>query len=233
MRLSDIKELPWKICWQMIPERMYMLRHGIDPASFYRLKRKYQELGGEFKGMKYLRFNSRFKGRLNYAYKLGLGEGSRNKNILDIGTGVGYFPYICNRFGHNAMAFDLGDYELFNDMIEMLGVNRPVYSIAPFEPIPDQGMKFDLITAFLICFNNHNKPGLWGIAEWEFFLYDLARNHLSESGEVFLHFNYETDTNLPFSEELKRFFSENGATIELNEVYFASMHTFRQKITKA
>jgi cyclopropane fatty-acyl-phospholipid synthase-like methyltransferase len=227
MRLSDIKELPWKICWQLIPEKMYMTRHGIDTERFYQLKKKYSELGDEIKGVKYLRFNTRFKGRLNYAYQLGLGDSKEKKNILDIGTGVGYFPYICNRFGHNAMAFDLGDYELFNDMIEMLGVNRPAYSITPFEPIPDQGRRFDLVTAFLICFNNHNKPGLWGVPEWEFFFTDLVKNHMSERGEVFLHFNYEMDTNLPFTEELKRYFIEHGALIDLNEVHFRSMRSFR------
>lgn len=227
MRLSDVKELPWKLCWQMIPERMYMQRHGIDPDRFYRLKTKYRKLGDEFKGMKYLRFNTRFKGRLNYAYKLGLHDSKEKKTILDIGTGVGYFPYICSRFGHDAMAFDLGDYELFNDMIEMLGVNRPVYSIQSFEPIPDQGVKFDLVTAFLICFNNHNKPGLWGSEEWDFFLRDLAANHLTEKGEVFLHFNYESDTNLPFTPELKQYFLEHGARIELNEVHFSSVSAFR------
>ena len=190
-------------------------------------------MGDKFKGMKYLRFNTRFKGRLNYAYKLGLGEGSQKKNVLDIGTGVGYFPYICNRLGHNAMAFDLGDYELFNDMIDMLGVHRPVYSIEAFEPIPDQGLKFDLVTAFLICFNNHNKPGLWGVPEWEYFFKDLALNHISENGGVFLHFNYEADTNLPYSDELKRYFMENGGEIELNEVSFKSMHAFRQKETRS
>ena len=96
-----------------------MTRHGIDTERFYQLKKKYSELGDEYKGMKYLRFNTRFKGRLNYVYQLGLADSKEKKNILDIGTGVGYFPYICNRFGHNAMAFDLGDYDLFNDMIEM------------------------------------------------------------------------------------------------------------------
>jgi hypothetical protein len=42
-----------------------------------------------------------------------------------------------------------------------------------------------------------------------------------------LHFNYETDTNLPFTEELKRYFIEHGALIDLNEVHFRSMRSFR------
>ena len=226
MRLSDLREIPWKLCWSLIPESIYMRKHGVDPEKFYELKQKYKNMGQHFKGMKYLRFNTRFKGRLNYAYKLGLDKPDPIKSVLDIGTGVGYFPFICQSFGHYARAFDLGDYPLFNDMVEMLGVERQAYSIRAYEKVPDQGVKFDLVTAFLICFNNHNKPGLWNVPEWEFFLKDLASNHLTDTGEVFLHFNYEQETNLPFSNELRQYFLDKGAKIYLNEVHFKSMMRF-------
>jgi len=203
-----------------------MEKHGIDSKKFYKIKEKYKGPNSKLKGLKYLRFNVRFRGRLRYAMKLGLDNSSPMK-ILDIGTGVGYFPYICNRYGHDGHAMDMGDFPVFNDLIQLLAVDRTDYCIKPFEQLPAVEGKYDLITAFLICFNNHNKKGLWGVKEWEFFLRDLAENQLSSSGRVFFHFNYEQDTGKPFDTELAEFFLRHGAKINKNEVSFDSLNDFR------
>ena len=226
IKTRNKKELLWKWIWHLIPEKYYMTKHGVDSEKFYQIKKKYQETPELSKGLKYLRFNVRFKGRLNFARKLKLHQ-SAPKRILDIGTGVGYFPFICNSMGHRCTAFDLGDFPLFNEMIEFLKVDRKVYAVKEFEPLPPVKEKFDLITAFLICFNNHNHEGLWGIKEWDFFLRDLSANQLTPNGEVFFQFNYEWSDGKPFSEELQQFFLNHGARISDNEVEFKSMQAFR------
>lgn len=232
MHIRELKDVFWKLCWSLVPERYYMEKHGIDSKEFYKIKekykneKKYQGSKSKLKGIKYLRFNVRYRGRLRYAMKLGLDNCSPMK-ILDIGTGVGYFPYICNRYGHDGHAMDLGDYAVFNDLIQLLGVNRMDYCVKPFERLPAVKKKYDLITAFLICFNNHNKKGLWGIKEWAFFLKDLAENQLNPKGKVFFHFNYEKKTGKPFDVKLADFFLQHGAKIHKNEVSFASMDSFR------
>lgn len=226
MHIRELKDVPWKLCWSLIPERYYMEKHGIDSKEFYEIKEKYQGSESKIKGLKYLRFNVRFRGRLRYALKLGLNKSSPQK-ILDIGTGVGYFPYICNRYGHDSHALDLDNFPVFNELIQLLGVDRMGYSVKPLEKLPPVSGKYDLITAFLICFNNHNQTGLWGVKEWEFFLKDLAENQLKPQGKAFFHFNYEEKTGKPFDVKLADFFLKHGAQIHANEVTFESMNTFK------
>jgi hypothetical protein len=226
VHIRELKDLPWKLFWSLIPERYYMEKQGIDSKGFYKIKEKYQGSESKIKGLKYLRFNVRFRGRLRYALKLGLNNSSPKK-ILDIGTGVGYFPYICNRYGHDGHAMDLGDFPVFNELIQLLDVDRMDYCVKPFEQLPAVVGKYDLITAFLICFNNHNQNDLWGVKEWDFFLKDLAKNQLNPQGKVFFHFNYEKKTGKPFDLKIADFFIQHRAKIHKNEVTFESMSSFR------
>ena len=76
---------------------------------------------------------------------------------------------------------------MFREITRLLGVRRVVQQIEAFRPLPSFGQKFDVITAFMICFNNHKMPGLWGVPEWEFFLdvsgeaSKTARSRLAET----------------------------------------------------
>src|SRR5207302_305054 len=83
---------------------------------------------------------------------------------------------------------ELDGLPMFGDSTRMLGVRRVIWRVRPFVPLPDLGEKFDLVTAFMICFNNHKQPHLWGVPEWEFFLDDLSR-HLTSRGRVWLELN--------------------------------------------
>src|SRR5947208_3039931 len=79
---------------------------------------------------------------------------------------------------------------------------------------------FHLITAFMICFNDHKMPGLWKVPEWEFFLDDLAK-HLTPRGRVWLELNQEYDGTF-YTLELKEFFQKCGARIDEHKVIFTS-----------
>ena len=46
---------------------------------------------------------------------------------MDIGAGPGYFCYLCNYFGHEAEALDLGDHPVYNDLIPFLGIQRTIF----------------------------------------------------------------------------------------------------------
>jgi hypothetical protein len=102
----------------------------------------------------------------------------------------------------------------------LLGVRRVIWRIQPFVPLPDLREKFDLISAFLICFNNHKQANLWGVPEWEFFLTDLAR-HLAPRGRVWLELNREYDGTC-YTPELREFFALRGAKIDEHKVIFNS-----------
>ena len=76
--------------------------------------------------------------------------------------------------GHSGVGLDMDRLSMFREITRLLGVRRVVQQIQAFRPLPSFGQKFDVITAFMICFNNHKMPGLWGVPEWEFFLDDLG-----------------------------------------------------------
>ena len=144
---------------------------------------------------------------------------ARPKRILDLGCGAGYFLYIAQLLGHEGLGLDLDQLPMFRDLTRVLGVHRVIWTIKAFDPLPDLG-KFDLITAFLICFNNHKQAGLWGVEEWEFFLNDLAK-HLTPGGRVWLELNQEYDGTF-YTPELKEFFQKRGAKIDRHKVIFSS-----------
>jgi SAM-dependent methyltransferase len=146
--------------------------------------------------------------RLNLHRKRGL-------RVLDIGTGCGYFPHLCSRFGHDAAGVDLDAEPLYNQVIALLGVKRHIRRVQKFEPLDIEG-PFDLVTAFMICFNDHKQPGLWHIEEWEHFLNDMEAR-LNSGGRIYLSFNAETPTE-PVSVELLRYFESRGGHVEGSDV---------------
>jgi SAM-dependent methyltransferase len=143
----------------------------------------------------------------------------RPKRVLDLGCGAGYFLYIAQLLGHEGLGLDLDQLPMFRDITRLLGVRRVIRKIKAFDPLPDLG-KFDVITAFLICFNNHKQPDLWGVPEWQFFLDDLAK-HLTPRGRVWLELNQEYDGTF-YTPELKEFFKKRGAKIGRHKVIFNS-----------
>jgi SAM-dependent methyltransferase len=139
--------------------------------------------------------------------------------ILDIGCGGGFFLFVCRQLGHTCLGIDAGEDRLFDELIELLHVERRIWKILAFEPLPDLGRKFDLITAFATGFNaDRQDRSVWGVDEWNFFLNDLA-GHLSPAGRVF--FGINTGTNgRRYPNEVRELFARRGALLERNRVYF-------------
>lgn len=139
--------------------------------------------------------------------------------VLDIGTGVGYFPFICSHLGNSAWAIDVDDYPVYNKTIAALRINRQVHRIVAFQSLPSLPTRFDLVTAFATCFNNHKMPNLWGEKEWEFFLRDIANNQLNPAGKIFLRINKEDDGGFARA-EIPQMMRSLGASISSTDVRF-------------
>ena len=166
---------------------------------------------------KYLDLGRWMEINLRRVRDLGLDLGGR-KRVLDIGCGTGYFLYICKYLGHDVLGLDLDEEPGFTEMIDLLGVKRVIWRIEAYQPLPELGPKFDVITAHMICFNGHKSDKLWKNAEWEFFLNDLNR-HLVPGGQICLEMNREyDDTN--YTPELKEYFESRGAEIHTQRVLF-------------
>lgn len=141
------------------------------------------------------------------------------KSVLDLGCGGGFFLFVLQHLGHKCLGLDIEEFPLFTQLLDLFGVERRIWSIRAFEPLPDLGRKFDLITAFSIDFNRESKRDWWWDApEWEFFLDDLKR-HLNPGGGVFLGLNPGHNKEY-YSPELRDFFLSRGAIVERENVFF-------------
>ena len=139
------------------------------------------------------------------------------KSVLDLGCGGGYFLFVLRQLGHTCLGLDIDGYPLFTRLLELFQIERRIWTIRPFEPLPDLGRKFDLITAFSIDFNRDSKRDWWwGPSEWAFFLADLERQ-LNPGGRIFLGLNPGKHKEF-YTPELREFFLQRGASVERENV---------------
>ena len=143
------------------------------------------------------------------------------QEILDIGCGGGFFLFVAQARGHHGLGLDVGGIPVFDDLVDLLGINRIEYKVTNFEMLPDFGRKFDLITAFATAFHGGREDSWrWGEAEWDFFLGDLERR-LKPGGRIFFDLNaaYHGEYYTP---EILNVFRQHGGVIERSNVLFSS-----------
>jgi SAM-dependent methyltransferase len=191
----------------------------IDPVAFEQIRKRYAVANPGADWPKYLDLDRWIGINIRRIRQIEL-DLARPKRILDLGCGAGYFLYIAQLLGHSGLGLDMDRLSMFREVTRLLGVRRIVQRIEAFRPLPDFGQKFDLITAFMICFNNHKMPDLWKVPEWEFFLDELAK-HLTPRGRVWLELNQEYDGSF-YTPEIKEFFQKRGARINEQKVIFNS-----------
>jgi SAM-dependent methyltransferase len=193
----------------------------IDPVEFEQIRRRYAVADPGADWPKYLDLDRWIGVNIRRIRQLEL-DLARPKQILDLGCGAGYFLYIAQLLGHSGIGLDIDRLPMFREITRLLGVRRVVQQIQAFRPLPNFGQKFNVITAFMICFNNHKMPGLWGVPEWEFFLDDLAK-HLKPRGRIWLELNQEYDGTF-YTPQLKDFFQNRGAKIDEQKIILNSSH---------
>jgi len=112
------------------------------------------------------------------------------RRLLDIGTGFGYFPYICRYFGVPAEGLDRHGHQIYDEVCAVLGVKKRNFTIQPNKPLPRYDHRFSVITAYQIGFNQSPAGGLWSPENWEYFLEDVFENLLAPEGLLYLKLNY-------------------------------------------
>jgi SAM-dependent methyltransferase len=194
--------------FQLDPNRIV---RSINDEQFKRIRQRYAAANPGNAWPKYLDLSTWITVNLRRVRDLRLDFGFR-KRILDIGCGTGYFLHICKRLGHDVLGLDIDDVPMYGEMTRKLGLNRVLWRVRPFEPLPDLGPPFDLITCFQICFNGHGSQAVWRSPEWQFFLNDLVPR-LRPGGRIHLQLNRERNGN-HYDEELRRFFETCAAEID-------------------
>lgn len=189
----------------------------IDLKAFEPYQKKYHDADPRPHGYsKYLDIEPWMVNKLMVVLDLGLDK-CKPMRILDIGTGAGYFPFICQYFGHEVVSLDLDIVPMYNDLCQFLKVDRRTWRVEKYQKLPDVGGKFDLVTAFMIKFNNHYQPDLWSKPEWKFFVDDLRTNQMNPNGRIFLSFNQNLDGSF-MDDELRAYFTSLQARIWQHEV---------------
>jgi SAM-dependent methyltransferase len=191
----------------------------IDPVEFEKIRQRYTVADPGADWPKYLNLDHWIGVNIRRIRQVEL-DVARPKSILDLGCGAGYFLYIAQLLGHSGVGLDMDRLPMFREITRLLDVRRVVQQIQAFRPLPSLGQKFDVITAFMICFNNHKMPGLWAVPEWEFFLDDLAK-HLKPRGRVWFELNQEYDETF-YTPQLKEFFQKRGAKVDEQKIIFNS-----------
>jgi hypothetical protein len=116
----------------------------------------------------------------------------RDAKILDIGTGFGFFPYVCKHNGHVVHSIDMEDLpEEYDICTKMLNLEKRHFTIERHLPLPEFPHRYDVITAHQVCFNGHGSNELWDVGEWLYFLTDLHDNALAKDGFLSLIFNHD------------------------------------------
>ena len=78
---------------------------------------------------------------------------SSPQRVLDLGCGGGFFLFILKQLGHDVLGLDIDVQPLYRELVELFALPRVIWTIKPFEPLPDLGQPFDWITAFSISFD--------------------------------------------------------------------------------
>jgi SAM-dependent methyltransferase len=202
------------------------LTKQIDTGSINRIQNKYKNLKNEQFKAKYLDIKKYLPKNLKRGYKLNI-HNSHPLNILDIGSGPGYFCYICNYFGHKTTALDIGGNPIFDDLVDALGINRKIEKVEAFKKLPKSSEKFDLITAFYAPFNRSKTfDKVWRIDEWKFFLEDLANNLLNKNGRALFYLQPENTGN-HYNRDLLNYFLNLDTNVFGEELYFRSFEKIK------
>lgn len=169
------------------------------------LKKNFLDIQNKYKNIDELKFikNEKIKfylrEKIDFFVKYKIYQ-ETNKNVLDLGSGCGYFPFICKLFDNYAEGTDIESSKLYYDIINILKIKIFYFKINKYEKMPKFTKKYDIITAQRICFNCHGTDNLWGPEEWIFFLKDVFENLLNDGGKIILNLNKENKINKKYND---------------------------------
>ena len=167
----------------------------VDPYAHRQIQEKYRAVAVNSDPAfiyKYLDVSFWLKDKVAKVFSLGL-VGAPGLRILDLGTGAGHFPALCDTLGHETVGLDLEN-PLYVDLCALMGVDRRTHRIKPGELLPSSLGAFDLTTAFAIKFDAlgvdaQRRHLYWSLADWNHFIADVTSDRLRYPGRLYLQLN--------------------------------------------
>jgi SAM-dependent methyltransferase len=183
-----------------------------------RIRQKYAS-GEESIWTKYLDARKWLTRNTQYVRKLGLVL-NPPRDVLDLGCGAGYFLFVLKQLGSRVLGVDLDHDPIFNDMNRLFAIERIGFGITRGVRLPELGgRKFDLITAWMICFNNYeHEETIWGPEDWDFLLDDLSER-LTPSGRIIFSLNAQLDGSF-YTEEIEKLFARRSDLMDGRMITF-------------
>jgi len=146
------------------------------------------------------------------AEKHGLLNTTSPCRILDLGTGFGYFPFVCRALGHFPFSVDWEVKSTYGFAREKLGIETVKWEITPQNPLPALNQHFDLITAFqptffLYQFGQYGEP--WSNESWDEFFFNI-KDALELNGKFYLGANNMSWAGKDSTLAMRRYFRKKG-----------------------
>jgi SAM-dependent methyltransferase len=196
----------------------------LDSQELERIRLRYED-GSDSIWSKYLDARKWLARNIDYARRFGwLLDPPRD--TLDLGCGAGYFLFVMRQLGSNVLGLDLED-PIFNDILRVLEIERVPFRIKRREKLPDfGGRKFDLITAWMICFNDYDRDEtIWGPRDWDYLLNDLTEK-LTPKGRIVFYFNAQRPRGI-HSRELWKYFGSRADLLDSRLIIFTRSRLVR------
>lgn len=142
--------------------------------------------------------------KIDVAAFLGLDTAS-NLRMLDIGSGMGLFAWICKNLGHKCNSTYYDNFPFYQAAWKILKIRSPVYlEIRSDRRWQLESSKpYDIITAMRTVFDRY--PTRWSAYDWLMFL-TQAHAHLKPSGTLFVKTNCSDEEDAKMDEHASRLF---------------------------
>ncbi len=200
----------------------FLAEKKINFEVFDKIYKKYSRKNEMIGFLKYFDLPSNLARAFFYARFLDLHK-QKNKRVLDLGSGVGYFPFAVNYLGNFCTALDKKENKIYSSIRNLLEVKTIYKTIKPLKCLKIEGnLKFDLITSFQILYDI-DKEKMWDEDSWKFFI-GMLRNHLLQPrGKIFIQMNTINEKDLvQYYKNLNTFEKLGGKKLKRDGEYIFS-----------